>query len=60
MRYNKQRKEIKATNGDFKVFIAFRQNGLELEELVQEYGQNVAMGFEGLYQKFCRGGVVNG
>ena len=56
----KQRKVVKATDGDFKVFIALRQNGLELEELVQDYGQNVAMGFEGIYQKFCRGGMING
>jgi|APSaa5957512622_1039677.scaffolds.fasta_scaffold347677_2 hypothetical protein len=54
----KQRKIIRATDGDFKVFVAFRQNGLELDELVQDFGRNVAMGFEGLYQKFCRGGVV--
>jgi hypothetical protein len=54
----KQRKIIRATDGDFKVFVAFRQNGLELDELVQDFGRNVAMGFEGLYQKFCRGGLV--
>jgi hypothetical protein len=54
----KQRKRVRVTDGDFKIFVALRQNGLELDELVQDFGQNVAMGLESIYQKFCRGGMM--
>ena len=54
----KQRKRVRVTDGDFKIFVALRQNGLELDELVQDFGQNVAMGLESIYQKFFRGGMM--
>jgi hypothetical protein len=54
----KQKKVIRATDGDFKVFIALRQNGVELDEIVQDMGRTVAMGLESIYQKFYRGGLI--
>jgi hypothetical protein len=44
-------------NRDLKIFIAMRQNGADLTDLVQDFGRNAAMGLESLYQKFY-GGVV--
>ena len=36
----------------FDQFVAMRVAGVSLTELVEEYGKKVAMGFEGIYQKF--------
>ena len=55
--YEMRKKNVKATEGDFREFVALRHNGVELNHLVQDYGRKVAMGFESLYQKFYNGGV---